>query len=332
MFNKEKIISELQLKSFGSKGWLNSSICLCPECNTYDKFGIFFTQDSGVVHCFKDSHSDSLYNYLKSIGRDDLIPFDRNFSYKKQLSSLSDTEIQLNLNQVKKQLPIGFKRIYYDDYLEERGFIPIQYNLFNVGYSTERRLNNYIVFLIKNKQNEIIAWLARSKRTKRWHEQNIKDYKANKCELKLRYINSENTDFSKILLGENEITENTKTIYLTEGIMDKANVDRKLNLYISEEIKCLATFGNSLTPEQQQILINKGIEDIFFLWDFGTNSSSKRTSMKISKDFKSVKIAEFKDKNIDAGESSKEQLDNSIQNSKNYFYFYMNRLGELKLK
>lgn len=330
--NKNKIIQELDLQAFGAKGWMSSSACLCPNCNSYDKFGILFLEKGGVAHCFKDDYSTSLNKYLKTIGRSDLIDYEKSISLRGSLSPLVDEKEEVSLKVGKVNLPLGFKRIYYDDYLEDRGFEPWQYNYFNVGVSTERRLKDCLVFLIKDKDNNTIAWLSRSKLSKSWHEQNLKDYKAGKASLKLRYNNSENTDFSKILLGENELDENTESVILTEGVFDKANVDRCFNLRENKQLKCCATFGNSLTTEQAQILINHGIENLFFGWDFGTVSSTQHSTMKIANQFRSIKVMQFKDKLIDAGDAEKYYLLDLFKNSVDYFHFYKGRIGELKLK
>jgi hypothetical protein len=332
ILNKQHIVDELQLKPFGAKNWLRSDLCKCPNCNTSDKFGILFTSDGALVRCFKDLYSTSLYNYLKVIGHDDLIQLERNFSLKKELLGLSNTNTLLEEKQAIKTLPLGYRRIYFDDYLEERGFESWQYNQYEVGTSTERRLKDCLIFVIRNKQKQIIAWLSRSKESKEWHVKNFKDYKAGKCALKLRYQNSENTNFSTILLGENEITENVNTVILCEGLFDKANIDRCLSLRENKEMKAVVTFGNSLTDEQTKILLRYGIENLIYAWDFNTNTSSKKSSMKISKNFKSVRVCEFEDAKIDAGEASKEYLENVLNNSKDYFSFYINRLDELKLK
>lgn len=332
ILNKDKVILEFNLKPFGSKQWFSGDSMLCPNCQTSSKFGVYFTENGGIVHCFKDNFSTSLHKYLKIIGKENLISFTRSTSLRNELLPLINTKAPLDIKQSKISLPFGYKRIYFDEYLDERNFTPNEYNKFNVGICTERRLKDYIIFLVKNREDECIGYVARSKNSKEWHKQNLKDYKAGKCSLRLRYENSPNTDFSKILLGENEITPNTKVAWLVEGIFDKKNVDFQFELDKQEKIKCLCTWGNSLTPEQQQILINYGIEDIVFFWDALTNTSSKKTSMKISKHFKNVKICEFKDESVDAGEASKQYLENVLNNSKDYFDFYVNRLDELKLK
>ena len=332
MINKEKVIEELQLKPFGAKKWFSSNLIQCNNCGTQEKFGILFTSDGGITHCFKCSTSGSLYNFLVAIDRKDLIQFERNYSLQKQLSSLTESETPIDLTLSIKTLPLGYSRIYFDDYLEERGFEAWQYNYYNVGTSTERRLKDCIIFVIKNSKNEVIAWLSRSKFSKEWHEQNLKDYKEGKADLKLRYTNSENTDFSKILLGENEITENTNTLILCEGLFDKANIDRCFNLRENKEMKAVVTFGNSLTNEQVQILIKYGIENLIFAWDQGTISSTQHSTMKISKYFKSIKVMQFNDKLIDAGNADKSYLIDLFNNAVDYFYLYKYKIGEIKLK
>ena len=66
----------------------------------------------------------------------------------------------------------------------------------------------------------------------------------------LRYQNSVDTDFGKMVYGIDECTENTHTLIGVEGITDKFNVDRLLGLYKQEEIKCGAFFGKKISPEQ----------------------------------------------------------------------------------
>jgi hypothetical protein len=332
ILNKENIISELQLRNFGAKNWLRSDLCKCFGCNDSSKFGVLFTSDGALVRCFKCGYSTSLFNYLRDTNRGEIIKFQRSTSLRNELLPLTDTKTPLEVKQSKISLPFGYKRIYFDDYLEERLFEPWQYNQYEVGTSTERRLKDCLVFVLRNREGEIQAWLSRSKHSKQWHETNFKDYKAGKCELKLRYNNSQNTNFSEILLGENEIVEETKTILLCEGLFDKANVDRCLNLRENKEKKCCATFGNSLTDEQAKILLKHGVENVVIMWDQGTNTSSKKASVKVSKSFKSVRVCEFKDAKIDAGDSTKEQLEEILSNSKDYFTFYMGRMNEFKLK
>jgi hypothetical protein len=330
MLNKEKIIQSLSLKFYGAKGWMRSNSCECPDCSHSDKFGILFVKDSGLVKCQRCNYSTSLYNYLKRIDRKDLISFKKEYNLLGKLPELiKKKEIEVVDSLPNKRPPFGFKRIYYDDYLDSRGFEPYQYNQYNVGTSTESRLKNYIVSLIKQEGN-VVGWIARSKHSKEWHEANLKAFKAKEEDLKLRYINSIKTNFDRILLGVDELTEDVHTVYLVEGWMDKVNVDNKLKLYFNKEVKCCATFGNKVTHAQQELLKKFNIKVIVVMFDFGTIKQSKDSSMELG-DYFEVKIAEFKDKNIDAGDASAKYLLEIISNSKDFSYFYKYRINEFTL-
>lgn len=331
IFNKEKIIKDLSLRFFGSKGWMRNDQCECPDCSHSDKFGIMFVQDSGLVKCMRCDYSTSLYNYLKTIDRSDLIGHKKDYNLIGHISGLKEEveEEKGGFLPIKK-LPIGFKRIYYDEYLDSRGFEPYQYNQYNIGYSTESRLKNYIISLIKQ-EGDIVGWIARSMYSKEWHEENFKAFKEERENLKLRYVNSSKTNFDHILLGFDELSDDVNTVYLVEGWMDKVNVDNKLNLSTNKKTKCCATFGNKVTHAQQDLLKRYKIENIFMMFDFGTIKQSKDSSMELA-DYFNVKVVEFKDKEIDAGDASVKYLLNIISKSKEFSYFYNYRINEVKLR
>jgi Zn ribbon nucleic-acid-binding protein len=67
---ESKVIEELQLVPFGGKGWMGGDNLVCPECNKSGKFGIKFSDNGGAVHCFICDYSESIYKYLKRIGKD----------------------------------------------------------------------------------------------------------------------------------------------------------------------------------------------------------------------------------------------------------------------
>ena len=115
-----------------------------------------------------------------------------------------------------KTPPFGFQRLYFDTYLEERNFLPEHYELFQVGETKiYPKLVGYLIFQFFNEKGECIAWMARSRKDKKWHEENLKNFKAGLGQLVLRYDNSLDTDFSKILGGYNEITSKTDTLILS---------------------------------------------------------------------------------------------------------------------
>jgi hypothetical protein len=326
MINPDKIKEELNLKPFGAKGWWGNKNLKCLKCGRGDKLGIKFTDKGGVVHCFYEiGEGVSIYKYLREIGRDDLIltePKIRKAEFK--IEDLKK-EKELDLELPEKKLPRGFKRIYFDGYLDDRGFEPHQYNQFNIGISTDYLLKGYLVFLLKQ-EDKVVGWVARSKMEKEWHEENLKKFKEGEEGLVLRYRNSKNTDFNKILGGFDEITENTEEIWIVEGIFDKSNLDNIYGLNSQEKIKCCFTFGNRVTDHHLRLLKKKtNVKKIIMLYDFGTTKQTKKHSLQLSKNFE-VMIGEFKDENVDAGNADREYMDEIFLNVKNYFYFYKNRI------
>ena len=314
--NKDKIISEFSLRSFGSKGWLRGKLA-CPECNRSDKFGITFKDKGGVAHCFYCSISLPLGKILKDIGRSDLCEFDREYEGVKELKSLREEKLPLTVNIAK--LPLGFKKIKNDYYLDRRGFTEEQYIQYGVGVAElDPRTVDKLVFQVCQ-GGRLVGWLARSRKSKEWHHENLKQSKEGKAPLVLRYRNSEN-DFSKLLGGIDEITPNTHTVILVEGLFDKANLDRLMKLNEQDEIKCCFTFGSDLNIAQAD-LIPKTVEKVILMYDAGTVSSIKDAGMRLLSMFE-VKVALIQDENVDPGNISEEELSNLFLNLQDFLYFY----------
>lgn len=322
-FDKQTIIDEFSLKFFGSRGWMRSDQLVCPQCSQNDEFSIKFTNDGGVMHCLHskscNNYSTSLYNYLKGIGKLDLITFEKainfdefpDFSKSKEVLEESD-ELPL------RKPPIGFKRINYDEYLEGRNFQSEHYELFQVGNTKlNPSLKNHLIFQFFNEKGECIAWMSRSKNSKEWHKDNLRKFKEGLGSLHLRYNNSPDTDFGRILGGFNEITESTDTLIIVEGLFDKVNVDTELGLLGNEEIKCLFTFGNKISVDQIN-LINKfeNIKNIYLLYDEGTIKQSKQSGLELlSGTGKNVRVCDIKQKDLDPGDLNSNQLVEVLEQS-----------------
>jgi hypothetical protein len=311
-FDKQRIIQEFKLHKFGSKGWYNSTSLKCKECGRFDKFGINFEENQ--VHCFYDNYRSKISFYLKDIGRSDLILFGEDSSMSLDFPSFLEAktvEIEETTLPIKK-LPIGFRRLQNDAYLNDRNFLPQHYEIFRVGETKlDPTLRNCLIFQFMNNKGECIAWMSRTKKGKEWHKNNLEKYKLGLGELVLRYGNSPNTDFSKILGGNNEITDNTDTLILVEGIMDKTSVDKKLDLFRSEGTKCCFTFGNKVSLEQIRIINSyKNIENIFLMYDYGTNSESCHNGLVMLDNLKGkkVRVCEILEKNLDPGDMTKDQI------------------------
>jgi hypothetical protein len=326
-FDKNKIINVFGLKKFGGKGWYSGNSLKCKECSRSDKFGINFELDR--VHCFYDDYKTNIKSYLKGIGRGDLLgeeslSIDLNFkSFNKIIENIEVCQLPI------KSLPIGFKNIYQDDYLDSRGFLREHYELFAVGETRlVPELKNHLIFQIFDKGGRRVAWLSRSKHSKEWHKANLEAYKMGDAELMLRYNNSPNTDFGKILGGENEITLDTRILILVEGIMDKVGVDSKMKLIDREDIKCLFTFGNSITDDQLRLLKEYDqIEEIYLLYDNGTLQQSKHYGNVLFNELKKViKVCEIRQKDKDPGDLTMIELLDVLEKSVDPFGFNFEKI------
>jgi len=332
-FDKQSIIDEFSLKPFGSKGWLRSNDLVCPNCQQGDEFALKFTDNGAVLHCLHgkscNNYSTSLKAYLRSIGKSDLVEYERSINIDTFPSFDESEEVEEEVVSLSiKKPPIAFKRLNFDEYLESRNFLPEHYELFKIGESKlDPRIKNHIVFQFFNKAGDCIAWMSRSRRSKEWHDNNLKNFRNGIGSLSLRYNNSPDTDFSRVLGGENEITEETDTLILVEGIMDKVNVDKELELLSQEEIKCCFTFGNIVSTEQIDI-INKysNIKNIYLLYDEGTITQSKHYGLLLSETNKNIQVCEIKQKGVDPGDLKSTQLLQILEESENELNFNISKI------
>jgi len=321
--NKDRIISELSLIQFGNKGWMNSDATVCPECGRSDKIGIMFSNQGGVAHCQRCGTSTSLYSFLSKINRTDLI---EGFSapIEDALKSLNKEVEVLHAPIEECALPRDFKRIYYDDYLDERGFTPYQYGYFGVGVSTDISLRHHLIFPIYQ-DGKLVSWLGRTRYSKEWHKNNIDEYKHKGARLIPRYKNSTGTEFSDILAFSDDIIPKvTDTVILVEGLFDKANVDRLLNLYDREDTKCCFTFGKHISRNQSRILRSKKVKRVIFMYDPDAMAEIERHSLQHFNVFEEVMCAKLTDS--DPGDMDARQMDEVMSSLRSPFEFYFTNI------
>lgn len=332
--NKDQLISEFKLTAYGAQGWMSSQNLKCPECDKSGKFGIKFSDEFGAVHCFKCDYSESLFKYLKRIDRKEFIEFEKHFSVQSKLiepvfSSITEEKPEL----IEVELPKGFERINFDLYLKDRNFKSHQYEEFQVGITNhflEKKLHNYLIFQIFQ-ENKRVGWIARSKFSKEFHEQNLDNFKENKERLILRYRNSENTNFDQILGGYDEITENTHTLIVVEGLLDYTNLSNLLHANESEELKVVFTFGNKLSFSQIELLRKTNVNRIILMFDANTVKQSKKYSAELSRGF-DVDVCFIEDPKVDPGNINKKYLFEILNNCQNFYYFYNSKLKNFKLQ
>lgn len=325
--NVGSIIKAFNLKPFGSQGWLKGQLS-CPDCGRNDKFGILFANNKAVTHCFYCSTSYSLRKILWSIGRQDLIDGDVEYELFKGLKELG---VSVDNDKDKSaSLPIGFRRINHDEYLDSRGFEPWQYIQYGVGVSeVDPKVIDKLVFQIFQ-HGKLSGWLGRSRHSKEWHDNNLKAFKRGEEQLVLRYRNSEN-DFNEMLGGIDEVLPGTDTLILVEGLFDKANVDRLLDIKpdTRSNMKCCFTFGSELSDKQVS-LIPRWVTKVIMMYDKGTVNNVRRAIEKLNNRF-NVFVSIFKDEEVDPGNMTYEYFYELVKNIVDSQYFYRNVLSD-KLK
>ena len=332
--NKQEIISEFRLRSFGAKGWLSSKTLTCPLCGKKDKIGIYLDdKGGGVFKCFKCDNKGSIFNFLLKSNRRDLI-----LSDDQQVTSLqSRLDDLLEITQSKEEdcdcqeisPPLGFRRIYEDSYLEKRGWGKNEFKKIEVGTSIDPRLKGKLTFLLRE-EGKVIGYLSRSKLPKEWHKKNLEDSKKGLCSLILRYDNSKETLFERVVGGIDEVIEGeTNVVILVEGLMDKVNTDKVLKLDVENDVKCCFTCGAKLSNVQALKLLKKGVETIILMYDSETIQQTKSAALLLSKYFYD-KIVEIKG-NKDPGEMNADDFLQAFESIYTTHEYFLQKVPIIKL-
>src|ERR1035437_4574153 len=194
----------------------------CPHCSG-NEFGISL-KDNHPWNCFRKSKCGEvggIYKLLKKLDRLDLLGNNgiQSIKYDARLENIIEKKIeekQFDLNIETITAPMGWKRIHSNYYLENRNFE--SFDKFETGITKiDRKLKDHVITLIRE-GGEIKAYIARLAKNK----QEMKEMEDRLGKKIPRYKNS-STDFSKLLVGYDEINENTTTVVLVEGLYGKEN-------------------------------------------------------------------------------------------------------------
>lgn len=302
----KELINELHGKLDGSR---KNIVCpVCPYCgHKGGKFGIYVGVETDrkklfMSHCFSCGHTTTeLNDLLNDINRPDLM-LEETASFAPveipKFYSLNEEEIDDELCKV--DMPEGWKRCYRNSYLKSRGFTFDDYDFFPVG--TTRGLNwkydDYVIFPIMD-NNDIVGYIGRHT----WSKDTIDEYnkkakRNNKFQI-LRYNNSTENDFSKLLYNYDAIVDDvTKTVILVEGVFDVIALTRKLELYESPWVTPVATFGKKISDTQIYKLQAKGVDTVIIGYDGDAVKSINAAAEKLE-DYFDVYIAQIDDPTAD---------------------------------
>lgn len=320
---KIKKIDDGELRSVLINPKLNTRgqyICDCPFCGKERHF--YISKETQLFDCKKCGESGSVYKLLKHLDKTYLLG-DATVEERKIIKSIREMreeekevdEVDVSPLPVRK-MPVGWKVTVASTYLRNRGITDDDCKRYNIGYTAlMKKYREYVLIPIYD-GGEIRAFLGR--------------YGAKKIpEGKLRYNNSRGSDFSALLFGYDEIVLNeTKTVILVEGIFDKIACDKHLELWDSNDIKCVCTFGKKISDIQIKKLMLKGVDNIVLLYDFDALKDIKKYGLELNNFFNTrIAICTFK-KDID--ECTKEQALSVFDNLKKVHEFNIDVIGKLK--
>lgn len=252
-------------------------ICRCPFCGKESH--MYINKQTQMWDCKKCGTYGNIYKLLRFLEKTHLLggstieEAETIESVREMLASELERN-RLMITQLPEiKMPVGWKVLDESNpYLMNRGITPELCERYEFG-STKmfRKYDNYILIPIRD-DGEVRGFVGR------YGSKKVPDGK-------LRYNNSIGTQFAQLLFGYDEITHNTDTVILVEGVFDKIAVDKVLDLWSSEEIKCVCTFGKKISEYQIAKLKIKGVARVILLYDFDAVKEIKKFGLELENHF-----------------------------------------------
>lgn len=320
---------------------------ICPYCGE-DEFGISLG-DNHQFRCFRGKKcgvTGNIFILLKHLGKMELLG-DRDFYRetnifskleRRTLSIVEDSRGGEELLDFKP--PLGWRRVKQHPYLIKRNFTSTEFDKYEIGTtSLLTKFRDYVIFLIRQ-GGSIKGYVSRNIKDKAYIDsENSKIKKRNEGKssderenLILRYVNSTDTDFSKILYGIDEVEiDKTTTLIIVEGLFDKINLEIIAPTFFSDkQVVVCCTWGKKISKEQINKIIEKGcIKTVILLYDPDAINDSKRYSNELENFIEQVLVGYLQDK--DPGDLSTEEFIDVISNLSTPTEFNLNKLQKREL-
>jgi hypothetical protein len=312
----------------------------CPYCGE-DEFGISL-EDYHQFRCFRGSkcgETGNIFTLLKYLGKMELLG-DRNY-YKEtdifsklERKSLSPNTESVDLELPNVKSPLGWRRLESNKYLEGRGFTQREFLKYEVGTTKIlTKFRDYVIFLIRQ-DGFIKGYVSRNIQSKQYIDSKNSEIKLRnkgksrdeKEPLILRYSNSTDTDFSKILYGVDEVVEGvTSTLIIVEGLFDKINLEIiSPELFEDKQVVVCCTWGKKISKEQVAKIVEKNISQVILLYDPDAINDSKRYSSELERVVDVVKVGYLQDK--DPGDLDTSEFLKVLENLSTPTEFSLNKL------
>jgi len=294
-------------------GRRRNAICDCPYCGKTQKFGISLVKEGNPWNCFVCQESGRSFKLLSFLGRLDLATdfFQEEDEIENPLLQIDDEELDLELDEV--ELPPRTRRVSSNKYLENRGWYDESFFDFPVYKSRDFKYEDYIILGVEM-YGELVGYVSRHIWDKSKIESHNRVARRNGEYQILRYKNSDGNEFGKMLYGFDTIKDNTDTVILVEGAMDVIQLSQELELFDSDDVRALATFGKKISDEQVFHLQEMGIKNVIVFYD--TDAVDDVKKMNLHKFF-NVLVASADDADgfrsgMDVGDLSSEQIEQCL--------------------
>jgi len=183
-FIQKKVVEYFQLNTNykSAKGWIYGG--KCPWCNNSDKFGVKLNQTTAQYknqisyNCFHGScqQRGSEFKLLNHIGLGHLLKHGEFIGEKEKIKNtlFAEDEESSSIEVEEVSLPLGFRRVLSDPYLEGRGFEPWQFQYYIIGRTKwYAPLKDYVLFSI-TEDGKHKGYIGRST----WSREQMDDYNA----------------------------------------------------------------------------------------------------------------------------------------------------------
>lgn len=263
----------------------------CPYCGVDGEWGISLYKENHPWGCFRKKDcgaTGNIYTLIKHLGRGTDLLRDRQVNIFGKLTSLTSMEEEsVEVTELPEVGPPPmWKRVTEHPYLRKRGFTDSQFDKYEVGVSLV--YPDYVTFLIRQR-GRLVGYLGRSIKSKQWIDVINQKRKLQGEPVYLRYRNS-SSDFGKMLGGLDELTENTTTVILVEGIFSKTQTDTNLQLDDDESIKCCFTFGAKISEDQLSLLRTfPNLKHIYLWFEADVLDKVKTTAARLATEY-SVRV------------------------------------------
>lgn len=291
----EELLNELHGKLDGSR---RNIIADCPACHKKNKFGVYVGLNTsrkvfGMSNCFSCQYGfRTLNKTLEALDRKDLIPKEMEELDEDLTDELNLFEDEIDDGLVEIEMPKGYKRCFKNRYLKSRGFCADDFEYFPCGTNRgiDKAFADYVLLEIRD-GGVLVGFVGRNTMSK----DDIEEYNAKHRYHILRYKNSTENEFSRLIYNYDAIVEGeTTSVILCEGAFDVIALNRKLELYENRSIVPIATFGKKISDVQMYKLQSKGVEMVVLGFDNDAKETTSQVANQLEKYF-DVLIADIPD-------------------------------------